>query len=606
MNELHYHTPLKGAIKRHAFCAFDVEGVGGAGGFWCGAVFCDNGSYLTINRQALWKYILDDVPPDHWRVSHNLEYDLSVLNLPALLNDGAVMGDGGLLWYDTFNAHGDPIRFVDSLNLFRGLSVHDIGLMVGLPKLELPGGLLDALRYGYPLDDFGSDVMHTLQEYNLRDAEIIYRAMNFLQDMVNDLGGELRETIGSTSHDLYRRVYMPHAWPTVGSHVNDCAREGFYGGRVEPYRMQVSQGVNMYDVNSLYPHIMKAERFPHPGSLDLDLPGKLPDDLNKREGVICCRVHVPDMYCPPLPARMAGGLFFPTGNWTAAFAINELRHALDCGVTVDKVEWMLSTRNTFNPFAEFVQDMWNKRQELAITNTSGAQVIKMILNSHIGRYGVRVDSPLTTFEVIDDYFDPVLDQGLMWDRIGKFDYIERPIGDGHSPTYANVFFASQVSAGARVFLHQAMTSQGNDLVYVDTDCIQTRSHMETGPGLGQWKCELLDGISDVIGPKEYICMIDNELYKWSAKGVPPRVAAEYLQKGCARYQKAITLRQARTSGHLPAEWVEVFQQRGSPIPKRDPAAVRRDYSGPVKTRPWDYSQLALEVKAPAHYRSWRA
>lgn len=605
MNELHYHTPLRGAVRQHSFCAFDVEGIGGANGFWSAAIVLDNKSCVITDQARAWKYLLDDVASDHWRVSHNLEYDLSVFNLEALLSGGAIMGESGLLWYDTNNSRGEPVRFIDSLNLFRGLSVRDIGLMVGLPKLELPGGYLEALRYGYPFERQTKAEQDLLLEYNLRDAEIIYRAMVFLQEMVNSLGGELRETIGSTSHDLYRRVYMPHAWPTIGPRTNDCAREAFYGGRVEPYRMGVSHGASMYDINSLYPAIMAVERFPHPGSLDLDTPGQLPHDLDRREGVIGCRVNVPDMYCPPLPCRVDGGLFFPTGTWSGVFTINELRHAMQCGATVDRVDWMISTRNTFNPFAEFVADMWAKRNELAITNTHGAQVVKMLLNSHIGRYGVRSDPPLTTLELVDDYFDPVADQGLMWDRLGCYDYLERPIGDGHVPTYANVFFAAQVSAGARVRLHKDMLLHDQNLIYVDTDSITTRCHQSTGSGLGEWKCQLLDGEIDLIGPKEYACMIDHKLALVAAKGVPPKVAAEYIRNGAARYQRALSLRQAKVGQRWPGEWVEVYQQRGSPIPKRDPAAVRRDYTGPIKTRPWEHSQLVAEAQAPRHYRAWK-
>lgn len=604
MSELHYHTPLQSKPRRHAFCAFDVEGVGGTGGFWCGAVVLDTIKEVFRDQVSMWRYLVDGVPSAVWRCSHNLEYDLSVLNISALLSGGATMGEGGLLWYDAVNARGEPVRFVDSLNLFRELSAADLGTMVDLPKLELPAGFLEVMRYGYGFELLDANDKALLQDYNLRDAEIVYRAMNFLQDWVNQLGGELRETIAATSHDLYRRVFMPHPWCTIGPNTNETARAAFYGGRVEPYRMQVSQGVSMYDVNSLYPSVMAEERFPDPGCLDMDTPSSLPSDLDQREGVIAVNVTVPECYCPPLPVHVDSGLFFPTGSWDGVYTLNELRHALSCGVSVNRVDWIISTRRTFNPFADFVHSLWERRQALAEAGSPGEQVVKMLLNSHIGRYGVRSTPPLTTLEIVRDRFDPVQDQGLIWDQIGRYDYIERPIGDGHRPTYSNVFFAAQVSAGARVKLHREMLAQGGNLVYVDTDAIMTRGQMPVGKGLGEWKCLLEGGEVDIISPKEYTVMMDHYLRLYKAKGVPPKVAVEYLANGFARYQRALSLRQARVGNRWPGSWVETYQQRGSPIPKRDPAAVRKDYTGPIKTRAWRYSDLLAESAAPSRFRSW--
>lgn len=602
---LKYHTPLKGSAKTHSFLAFDVEGIGGPGGFWCGATYSDQGGKTYLARDQMWADLVSADAPTVWRVAHNLEYDLSVVALEALLDSGSVMGEGGLLWYDYPSPSGDTIRFIDSLNLFREHSVAELGLMVDLPKLELPAGFLDVLRYGYPLDYFSESEKALLFEYNLRDAEIVYRAMCFLQNMVNELGGELRETIAATSHDLYRRVFMPHPWPIIGPKTNEAARQAFYGGRVEPYRMQESHDVNIYDVNSLYPYIMANEKFPHPGSLDIDTPGKLPADLERREGVISCRVSVPDVYCPPLPARLANSLFFPVGTWEGTFTINELRHALECGVEVKRVDWMISTSRTFNPFVDFVTELWKRRMELKITNPAGEKVVKMLLNAHIGRYGVRAEPPLTTLEIVRDRFDPERDQGLMWDTIGRFDYIERPIGDGHHPTYANVFFAAQVSSGARVLLHREMLKQDHHMVYCDTDSIMTRGEIPVGAGLGEWKCLLERGVVDLISPKEYTVMIDHYLALYKAKGVPNKVAVEYLINGVARYQKALSIRQARIGNRWPGSWVEVYQQRGSPVPKRSPVAVRKDYHGPVKTQPWSHAEIAQEVATPSRSLSWR-
>lgn len=605
MNDLRYHTPLSGVPRQREFMAFDIEGVGGPSGFWCGAICDGDGGRSYTDRAAMWDALRVGGQGYLWRVAHNLEYDLSVLAVEELLSGGATMGSSGLLWFDCEDDAGNPIRFIDSLNLFRGLSVERLGELVGLPKLELPGGMLKVMRNGFPWEMWSKAEQDLILEYNLRDAEIVYRAMVLLQEQILSMGGQLRETIAGTSHDLYRRSFMPHAWRTVGPATNESARLAYYGGRAEPHWMGINEHVNMYDVNSLYPSIMRQERFPDPGYLDLDTPGTYPGDLDRREGVALVDVRVPATPIPPLPARRAGSLFFPCGEWTGAYCLNELRHALDCGVEVTRWHWMISTRKMFNPFGDFVDALWDLRASLSQSNPANAELVKMLLNSHIGRYGIRPDPPLTTLEIVRDRFDMSRDKGLIWDQIGRWDYVERPVGDDHLPTYANVFFAAQVAAGARVFLHRAMVEQGSRLVYVDTDSVMTGGSLPTGTRLGEWKEVFRDGTANLIGPKEYAVLYEHDKFLYHAKGIPEKLAREYLLYSKVRMDQALSIRQARARQRWPASWVEVVKNQGSPTPKRVPVEDWPGTAGPFPTEAWEWSELQEERTVSTRVSSWR-
>jgi hypothetical protein len=553
----------------------------------------------------MWSVLTEGSGADLWRVAHNLEYDLSVLAVEELLSGGALMGASGLLWYDGESPAGEPVRFVDSLNLFRGMSVEKLGRLVGLPKLELPEGMLAVMKNGFPWEHWSTNEQAMIQDYNLRDAEIVYRAMVMLQELVLEMGGDMRETIAGVSHDIYRSRYMPHAWKTIGPATNESARLAYYGGRSEPFWMGVNEHVNMYDVNSLYPFIMREERFPDPGYLDLDVPSRMPDDLEAREGVALVTVRVPNVPTPSLPTRRNAALFFPTGVWTGAYCISELRHALECGVEVKAWHWMISTRKLFNPFADFVDALWELRAAYAETSPERAELVKMLLNSHIGRYGIKSDPPLTTLEIVRDRFDPVRDKGLIWDQLGRWDYVERPIGDDHRPTYQNVFFAAQVAAGARVFLHNQMLAEGAALVYVDTDSVMTGRTLPTGPGLGEWKEVFRDGTANLIGPKEYAAYVDHDRFLYHAKGVPAKLAREYLLYSKVRFEQAYTVRQARASQRWPAAWVQVVKHQGTPTPKRVPQEEYSEGFGPWPTIPWSYSDLLAEPLIRSRVSSWR-
>ena len=605
MSELHYHTPLSGKTKTRSFVGFDVEGVGGPLGFWCGATFSDSGGRVFVDRAEMWTDLNRDYSPDVWRVAHNLEYDLSVLAVEELLSGGATMGGSGLLWFDTQDENGNEIRFIDSLNLFRGMSVAKLGDMIGCPKLELPDGMLKVMKNGFPWSSWSKSEQEMILEYNLRDAEIVYRAMMFLQELVLEMGGQLKETIAGISHDIYRRSFMPHAWRTIGPATNESARLAYYGGRSEPHWMGINYNVNMYDVNSLYPYIMRGERFPDPGYLDLEIPSTTPSDLGQREGVALVTVRCPTTPIPPLPARRNGALFFPYGEFTGAYCLNELRHALECGVEIKRWHWMISTRKTFNPFPEFVDALWEMRQGYIPSEPSKAEIVKMLLNSHIGRYGIKSEPPLTTLEIVRDRFDPVRDKGLIWDQIGRYDYVERPIGFEHRPTYQNVLFAAQVAAGARVFLHKQMLAEGNSLIYVDTDSVMTSRQLPTGTNLGEWKEVFRNGTANLIGPKEYAVLYEHDQFIYHAKGVPERLAREYLLNQKVRFEQAYTVRQARAAQRWPAVWVEVVKHQGSPTPKRIPDDDQSETAGPWMTVPWNWVDLQEERSVSSRVKGWR-
>jgi len=355
--------------------------------------------------------------------------------------------------------------------------------------------------------------------------------------------------------------------------------------------MGMAEDVNLYDVNSLYPYIQREARFPDPGSLDLRLQPTLPHGLDKYEGVAMVHVKVPFADITPLPARVGGGLFFPHGEWRAAYCLNELRYALELGVEVLSVEWAILSKRTFNPFADFVDALWAKRQELRQADDLSQWFVKMLMNGSIGRYGVRTDTPLTTLERIGGPFQHPQDDGLLWRRWLNFDFLERPLPSRGLPMYANVIFAAYVAAGARVFLHKAMMSDPSNVVYCDTDSIITRGTFETGPGLGDWKLQMEGGAADLIGPKEYALYNQFHDATYHAKGIPARLAQDYINQGWARFERALSIREAQARGESPATWVQTLKERGDPTPKRPPASSHSESLGLGLTVPWEIRDL---------------
>jgi len=142
-----------------------------------------------------------------------------------------------------------------------------------------------------------------------------------------------------------------------------------------------------------------------------------------------------------------------------------------------------------------------------------------------------------------------------------------------------------------------------DLVYCDTDSIMTRGSIVEGAGRGEWKLEMERGSADLIGPKEYI--LHNRVLgdEYVVKGVPQKLAQEYITTGTARFARALKVREAVLAGERPSAWIETVRTHRPTLPKRLPAIGEWERQGPwCLTVPWEQPELLKWASLP---ESWR-
>jgi hypothetical protein len=590
-----WFKPLHGTPKEHGILAFDVEGVGGAGGFACGSIVGDTiCSFFTDSKEML-DAILDLGAEGYWIFSHNLQYDLPVLEGEEFPKSSMLFTATTLLWAD-YEHWGKRVRLYDSRNLFPRHSARALGDMVGAPKLELPEGVLWRLSHATPWSHFLPRDQETIRRYVQRDAEIVYLAVSLLQDIALRCGGQLRPTIAGVSMDIYRRTYHKWPWRALGPETNKLARPAYYGGRVENFCYGKVPGVNAYDITSLYPSVQHDTKFPHPSHLKLEVsPHELSSWLGW-EGVAHVQVRVPDELIPALPYRFDNRLFFPTGDLPGLWTILELRHALEQGYEVGDVDWVLGSPVTFNPFVEFVESLFELRQGYIISGSSAANVVKLILNSLYGRFGLNPEHGLYQLVDIGSAPDWEAFGGYETHTINGRDYAYGPRPAGRPPDYVNVLFAAQITAAGRLRLLEELLRQGENAVYCDTDSIMTRGVIETGAGLGDWRLELGDVEADLLGPKEYA--LHNAVVgdRYVVKGVPDEVARAYFQEGAARFARALGVREALRQGKAPATWVETYREHSDVLPKRAPIPPWASCGVSwTPTRPYSQGELASVV-----------
>jgi hypothetical protein len=591
-------TPLKRGAKPQRVAAFDTEGTGEPGKFTCGAVVSDDGKYTFTDPREMLAYLVSPALRGAWLFAHNLEYDLAVLTSGDLTPFSVLFTDSHILWAETQDRHGHKWRFCDSLNLFPGQSIRDLGNLVGARKLGLPDRLHELLKQGIDLSHLARQDRDLILDYCLRDAEILWLAIQGLQQELLSLGGQLKATIAGCSMDLFRRKYLVEPWPVPHPGINNLAREAYYGARTEPYRLGKSVGVNAYDINSLYPSVMRQIEYPHPGGLSLYMHEQITPRTLDQAGISKARVRVPDIDPPPLPRRVGQHLFFPTGQFTGCWTHNELRHAISRGVQVEHIEWSLVSSGVFNPFAEFVEDLYRRRLLAASDSPTRAHTFKLLLNSAYGRYGVNPEHGLSVLQPADLDVDWESIRGSEFRLMAGRPYLLMPVEGPRQPAYCNVPIAAYITAAARIRMHTELEQVIEQVCYTDTDSIFLHGELPVGSDLGDMK-QIHQGMNIwVVAPKEYAVFSTEALREVKAKGVPEEYAMLYLKTGKVVFDRPVKIREAWRRNETPAAWVAQLKRRRKQVPKRSPELHLSRGLEYYPTRPWSLGELLDLVEHP--------
>ena len=590
-----WFKPLRGKIHTQNILAFDIEGTGEAGGFVCGAIAGDALSAFYTSRSAMHADLVAYGRDGFWIWSHNLQYDL-----PILEGEDFPLADMLFTRYNLISAvyrgGARPAHFYDSTNLFPRHTVRMLGEMVGAPKGQLPEHIFSKLTRGVPWEHFTQFDQEQIRSYCSRDAWIVHRSVDMLQELVNSLGGELRATIAGTAMDLYRRAFHKWPWPVVDEQVNELVRPAYYGGRVENYAIGQVEHVNAYDITSLYPSAQNTARFPHPGHLEILQSPNAGRSPWTGEGVARVDLSVPEEFVPALPYRCTGRLFFPTGPMTGQWTLEELRQAQEQGVTVSKIHWVLRSAVTYNPFTQFVETLFELRLRYLQNGERQANLVKLLLNSLYGRWGLNPSYGLQQIRRIEPGTDLSTLQGYQTQAYGDHLIAFGSLPALRYPDYINVLFAAQITSAARIRLLAELRHQDEQLVYCDTDSILTRGQIQTGAGLGDWRMTMQDGSADMVGLKEYTLRNAIMGTRYVAKGVPAALQEEYLRSGTVRFFHALGVREALREKRRPATWVETIKGPNQCFPKRYPLAGWQQPELPYRpTRPYRASELPLVV-----------
>lgn len=322
--------------------------------------------------------------------------------------------------------------------------------------------------------------------YMHRDCTELFRVVTEFHERFGN-----QNTIAQTAMKQLKKI-TPYLKLTP--EADKTYRQYYFGGRVQCFATGIQAGKwQVYDVNSMYPYVMKNRL--HPINGDFNVSRSMPDNFDKP---FFAHIRARNRGCLPWrdPARANSELNFnlPEGEFFAC------SHEIEIGLKYDLLDidavYECYTPNETTTFAEFIDtfyDLRNKAREEK--DVMGVEFYKLIMNSAYGKFGQdpskysdymiwRNEEPPYMYEkwAEDDYelfsTNPYFQLWAKPARVSKHSYFD-------------VSIAASITSAARATLLEGLQFARNP-IYCDTDSLicEALDRPISTKDLGAWKLEL--------------------------------------------------------------------------------------------------------------------
>lgn len=358
-----------------------------------------------------------------------------------------------------------------------------------------------------------ADTRRVVADKCTADARVLYRLLDTLRSEVAPaLGLVLRGTLGGTAWATAReRLALPNcdlppaAWRRI--------RESYYGGRVVIARPHASGPGTHWDINSAYPASLAKTALPC-GAWSAYAKADARRCFDRqRPGVYACEVTVPEIYLPPLPARVGGRLAYPIGTFRGVWTLHELRTAQHRGTTIDKIAWCHAWEAEEILFDGIINEWFRARSDAGKYSPLG-QWLRLLPNSITGKLAEgpeRQSAKMFPESVKWCEGKHPCNRRVCVGACGSYVQLDiwgqvwgvpfyRP-----SPS-AHIQWAAYLTAATRERWLIGAESQGMDLVYGDTDSLWTTGRtapQPTGARLGEWEYKGSWRDFECTAPRQY-------------------------------------------------------------------------------------------------------
>ena len=393
-----------------------------------------------------------------------------------------------------------PVHFYDTLKIFPA-SVAKLGSILNVPKMEHPSCFAKIPQ--------NAKEELELIEYCMNDAKISYLfikqvAIPFLQKYNLKFG----PTIGNIAVKDFRTNHLKQTFYPEPKINHEMAFKSYYGGRTETFKRGTFKNVYCFDINSLYPSVM-LEDMPDPNTSYYNELGDM-YHIENMEGVSFVKVHVPDMYMPPLPMHKDDKLLFPIGTFTGFYNHNELRNAMKYGVTILDIKEQLVYPKKLKLFNSFIEEHYAERLKLQATKDPLEVMEKLIMNNLYGKFAFNYSKSTELIPAHKFDYNKISNKVIKVTPLFNDKFISLEKEGGDPPVYSFPIWSSYITSYSRIKMYEYLANPDlkDKLISTDTDSIFLKDYngeIPTSTKLGEMKLE--DGYPIAVGifvrPKMY-------------------------------------------------------------------------------------------------------
>lgn len=319
-------------------------------------------------------------------------------------------------------------------------------------------------------------------------------------------------TLPSLALSIFKSNYLKKEIniPLIHNNMYKEISEAYFGGNVDVYKTY-GENIYIYDINSLYPYIMKNCLMP------VDNPVYFEGDITIKDknafGFFEVDINTPlHMNIPILPVKKGLHTITPLGNWQGMYFSEELYNSKNYGYT-----YKILRGYTFNKkiiFEKYVDDLY-KIKSSSSKYSSKYTISKLLLNGLYGRFGMnpyiekhKIIPHLELKEYIKNYnirniINLSEDYILISYKNINYENIENENLD------ISISLAAAITSYARIYMYniiKKLENLGYIIYYMDTDSIAIDKPLYAsivGKEIGLFKLEHIFEKAVFLSPKVY-------------------------------------------------------------------------------------------------------
>jgi hypothetical protein len=323
-------------------------------------------------------------------------------------------------------------------------------------------------------------------------------------------------TISSVAFGIFRSKFLKEHYniPLIYGEMYNFIKSGYTGGSVDVFK-PYGENIYHYDVNSLYPFVMKENLMPVGKPIYFE--GDIFQYNKEAYGFFEVEVISPEnLNYPILQTRIkinsTNKTISPIGNWKGVYFSEEIKNAIKYGYKFKILRGYLFEK--LDIFSEYVDFLYKIKQN-SLKDSPIYIISKLLLNSLYGRLGM--DPKMENHKIVDSVESLKLQKNYNVTNVVTFKNGKELISffdvkvnnENYSKINISIPISTAVTSYARIHmanLKNELLELGNIIYYTDTDSLDIDNPIDNkyiGSELGKLKFEYKFNEAVFLAPKVY-------------------------------------------------------------------------------------------------------